>query len=52
LTKEEERRSSSSGEEGTPMLSVVTNGDAREDAASMLDEICRHGARQMLAIAL
>ena len=34
------------------MLSVVTNGDAREDAASMLDEICRQGARQMLAVAL
>ena len=34
------------------MLSVVTNGDAREDPASMLDEICRQGARQMLAVAL
>ena len=34
------------------MLSVVTNGDAREDAASILDEICRQGARQMLAVAL
>jgi len=34
------------------MLSVVTKSDAREDAASMLDEICRQGARQMLAVAL
>jgi len=40
------------GEEGTPMLSVVNDDAARADGRSMLDEICREGARTMLAAAL
>jgi hypothetical protein len=38
--------------EGTAMLSVMTTDDAQVDSASMLDEICREGARAMLAVAL
>jgi transposase-like protein len=34
------------------MLSVVNDGPAGEDGRSMLDEICREGARRMLAAAL
>ena len=34
------------------MLSVMTDGASREDCASMLDEICRNGARRMLEVAL
>ena len=34
------------------MLSVVNDDDARGDGRSMLDEICRRGAQQMLAAAL
>ena len=34
------------------MLSVTTDGSTREDSSSMLDEICREGARRMLAAAL
>src|SRR5271168_1785771 len=44
------------GWEGTPMLTVVhDNGSSNEDAGasrSLLDEIVRDGARQMLAVAL
>lgn len=40
------------GEEGTPMLSVVNDETAHADGRSMLDEICREGARSMLAAAL
>lgn len=34
------------------MLSVVNDEAARADGQSMLDEICREGARTMLAAAL
>ena len=34
------------------MLSVMTDGASRENCASMLDEICRNGARRMLEVAL
>ena len=34
------------------MLSVVTEGSAGEELAVTLDEICREGARRMLAAAL
>jgi putative transposase len=34
------------------MLRVVTDESTREEPASMLDEICREGARRMLAAAL
>jgi transposase-like protein len=34
------------------MLRVVTDSSTREEPASMLDEICREGARRMLAAAL
>jgi len=34
------------------MLRVVTDESTSEEPASMLDEICREGARRMLAAAL
>jgi putative transposase len=40
------------GEEGTPMLRVVTVESTRGELTSTLDEICREGARRMLAAAL
>jgi hypothetical protein len=41
------------GEEGTPMLRVVTDGPTREHTVPLvLDEIVREGARRMLAAAL
>jgi transposase-like protein len=40
------------GEEGTPMLRVVTDDDARAEMRSSLDEIVLEGARRMLAAAL
>ena len=46
------RRRWRAGEEGTPVLRVVTDGSTREEATSTLDEICREGARRMLAAAL
>jgi len=36
----------------TPMLSVMSDDAGRADGRSMLDEICREGARKMLAAAL
>jgi transposase-like protein len=42
----------SAGEEGTPMLRVVADDDARAELTLGLDEICREGARRMLAAAL
>jgi transposase-like protein len=51
LTKQESRRWNA-GEEGTPMLRVVADDDARAELALGLDEICREGARRMLAAAL
>jgi putative transposase len=39
-------------EEGTPVLSVVNDDAAVADGRSMLDELCREGARRMLAAAL
>jgi hypothetical protein len=47
-----DRWRSNAGEEGTPMLRVVTDKSTREELASTLDEICREGARRMLAAAL
>ena len=34
------------------MLNLLSDGSADEDTRSMLDEICRHGAARMLAVAL
>lgn len=34
------------------MLSVMTEGAGHQDGRAMLDEICREGARRMLAVAL
>jgi putative transposase len=36
----------------TPMLTVVTDDDARGEIGACLDEICRQGAQRMLAVAL
>jgi transposase-like protein len=45
-------RHANAGEEGTPMLKVAAEGTARTELGSGLDEICREGARRMLAAAL
>jgi putative transposase len=45
-------RHGNAGEEGTPMLKVVVDETARMELGSSLDEICREGARRMLAAAL
>jgi putative transposase len=45
-------RHANAGEEGTPMLKVVAEETARTEWSSTLDEICREGARRMLAAAL
>jgi transposase-like protein len=45
-------RHSNAGEEGTPMLKVVAEETARTELGASLDEICREGARRMLAAAL
>jgi transposase-like protein len=51
LTKQESRRTTA-GEEGTPMLRVLADDDAGAELTPALDEICREGARRMLAAAL
>ena len=51
MTKQESRRTTA-GEEGTPMLRIVADDDARAELTLGLDEICREGARRMLAAAL
>jgi putative transposase len=51
LTKHDCRRAIA-GEEGTPMLRVVADDDARAELSLDLDAICREGARRMLAAAL
>jgi putative transposase len=51
LTNEYSRHSNA-GEEGTPMLNVVAEETARTELGASLDEICREGARRMLAAAL
>jgi len=45
-------RHANAGEEGTPMLKVVAEETARTELGAGLDEICREGARRMLAAAL
>jgi len=45
-------RQANAGEEGTPMLKVVAEETTRTELSSTLDEICREGARRMLATAL
>jgi hypothetical protein len=40
------------GEEGNAMLRVASNDDVRAELSVDLDEICREGARRMLAAAL
>jgi putative transposase len=45
-------RHANAGEEGTPMLKVVAEETGRTEWSSTLDEICREGARRMLAAAL
>jgi transposase-like protein len=45
-------RHANAGEEGTPMLKVVAGETARRELRAGLDEICREGARRMLAAAL
>ncbi len=51
MTKYECRRTYA-GEEGTPMLRVVADDDARAELTFDLDVICREGARRMLSAAL
>jgi putative transposase len=51
LTKTSERRGGNPGEEGTPMLRVLTE-EAGAEMGAGLDEIVREGARRMLAAAL
>jgi len=45
-------RQANAGEEGTPMLKVVADEAVRTELGACLDEICRAGARRMLAAAL
>jgi putative transposase len=45
-------RHANAGEEGTPMLKVAAEESTRTELAAGLDEICREGARRMLAAAL
>jgi putative transposase len=45
-------RHANAGEEGTPMLKVVAVEATRTELSASLDEICREGARRMLAAAL
>jgi putative transposase len=45
-------RHANAGEEGTPMLKVVADETARTELSAGLDEICREGARRLLAAAL
>jgi transposase-like protein len=53
LNQNELCRRCNAGEEGTPMLSVVTDAATGDDQSpSVLDEIVREGARRMLAAAL
>jgi transposase-like protein len=52
LNKHETRWRWNAGEEGTPMLRVVTDDDARAEMRSSLDEIVLEGAQRMLAAAL
>jgi putative transposase len=52
LTLTRDRWRWNAGEEGTPMLRVVTDELTREHSPSVLDEIVREGARCMLAAAL
>jgi transposase-like protein len=52
LNRNEIRWRWNAGEEGTPMLRVVTDEPAREESASVLDEILREGAQRMLAAAV
>lgn len=51
MNKHESRRWNA-GEEGTPMLRVAVDDDARAELTFDLDAICREGARRMLAAAL
>jgi putative transposase len=52
LTLTSDRWRWNAGEEGTPVLRVVTDEPTREDSPSMLDELVSEGARRMLAAAL
>lgn len=52
MNQTSERRGCNPGEEGTPMLRVVTDDDARAEMRWALDEIVLEGARRMLAAAL
>jgi transposase-like protein len=52
LNRNELSRRWNAGEEGTPMLRVVTDDDARAEMRWALDEIVLDGAQRMLAAAL
>jgi transposase-like protein len=52
LNQNELCRRWSAGEEGTPMLRVVTDEEGRAEMRAALDEIVLDGARRMLAAAL
>jgi transposase-like protein len=52
LDRNELSRRWNAGEEGTPMLRVVTDDDARAEMRWALDEIVLDGAQRMLAAAL
>jgi putative transposase len=52
LNQNELSRRWSAGEEGTPMLRVVTDDEGRAEMRAALDEIVLDGAHRMLAAAL
>jgi hypothetical protein len=52
LNQNELSRRWRAGEEGTPMLRVVTDDESRGELRAALDEIVLDGARRMLAAAL
>ena len=52
MNQNELDRGCNPGEEGTPMLRIVTDGEGRAELGAALDEIVLDGARRMLAAAL
>jgi len=52
LSSNETAGVASPARKNTPMLTVLTDGDARAEMRVGLDEIVREGARRMLAAAL
>ena len=52
MNQNELSRGCNPGEEGTPMLRIVTDAEGRAELGAALDEIVLEGARRMLAAAL